>query len=434
MEANKRQRRLVPGIDVFGRTGPRPPYRTRTFDQRVAATGFHFNRISRSRNSNRTFDPRAAPGYYSLVMRGKLVLACTRSMEDYLERVAYHLKTFPEFHATVDAENFIGKLRSQKFADGEMEVEVHTSLRGKDVFLLGTAARNAAGLPVSEAKMELYHSIDALRRAQAGRITLVEPFCSCARSDRTTRRNSVGFWMHYKTLAGLGLDHMVTYQLHSDKSRTVVDPNVFSIDDIPAIGLLEAYISDHFIKSRDFLEHHVRDGWLFCSVDAGGENVARRYARAFGAELVIAHKSRDYKKANTVDRINILTDSPIEGKEVWVVDDMIDTGGSVYALVRELKDRGVKQVNVAAIHPVFSGPAVERLQQLHEEQLLDKIVVADTVSCTDELREQLPFLHVVSSARLTAEIIMRMHEEKSLAPFFEPFDAWEYLSALKLFL
>lgn len=355
-------------------------------------------------------------------------------MQEYLERVAYHLETFPEFHATEDTENFVGKLQTRLFADGEMEVEVHTSLRGKDVFLLGTAARNELGIPVPEAKMELYHAIDALRRAQAGRITLVEPFCSCARSDRTTRRNSVGFWMHYKTLAGLGVDHIVTYQLHSDKSRTAVDPTVCSIDDIPAIGLLEAYISDNFIKSRSFLEQDVRNQWLFCSVDAGGENVARRYAQAFGSELVIAHKSRDYNRANTVERINILTDSPIEGKDAWIVDDMIDTGGSVYALVRELNKRGIRKVNIAAIHPVFSEPAVSRLQELHNEGLLEGIVVADTVSCTEELREQLPFLHVVSSARLTAEIIMRMHEEESLAPFFEPFDAWEYLSSLKLFL
>lgn len=367
-------------------------------------------------------------------MRGKLVLVCTRSMERYLERVAYHLKTFPEFHVIVDSENFVGKLRTLTFADGEMEVEVHTSLRGKDVFLLGTAARNAAGIGNAEAKMELYHSIDALRRAQAGRITLVEPFCSCARSDRTTRRNSVGFWMHYKTLTALGIDHIVTFQLHSDKSRTAVDPTVCSMDDIPAIGLLETFISDNFVKTRDVLHDEVQKDWMFCSVDAGGEGVAKRYAQAFGTPLVIAHKTRDYHKANTVERIDILTDSPVKGKTIWIVDDMVDTGGSVDALVRELNRRGVHSVNIAAIHPVFSGPAVERLSKLHAEGMLENVVVADTVSCSRELRAKLPFLHVVSSARLSAEIIMRMHEEQSLSPFFEPFDAWDYLSSLRLFL
>ena len=367
-------------------------------------------------------------------MRGDLVLVCTRSMRDYLDRVAYQLKTFPDFHSLVDVNNFIGKLCTVNFADGEMEVEVHTSLRGKDVFLLATAARNDGDLSVSEAKLELYHAIDSLRRAQAGRITLVEPYCSCARSDRTTRRNSVGFWMHYKTLTALGIDHIVTYQLHSDKSRTAVDPTVCSIDDIPAVALLEEYISDNFIKDMEFLENQVRNDWLFCSVDAGGEGVARRFAQAFGTKLMIAHKTRDYHTANTVERINILTDTPIEGKEVWIVDDMIDTGGSVHALAHELKRRGVGRISIAAAHPVFSGRAIERLQELHSEAILDRVVVADTVACTQELRDEMPFLHVVSSARLTAEIIMRMHEEKTLSPFFEKFDAWDYLGSLKLFL
>lgn len=367
-------------------------------------------------------------------MRGDLLILSTRSMKEYTERVAYHVETFPEFHATNQSKDFVGVLNTVKFADGEMEVEVGTSLRGKDVYLFANAGRNSIGLSVEENKLELYHAVDALRRSAAGRITLFEPYCSSSRSDRTTRRNSVGFWIHYKTLQSLGVDHIVTYNLHSDKSRTVVDPTLCAIDDVPAIVLLKEYITDTFIKTTEFLENEVRDQWIFCSVDAGGEGVAKKYAQAFGTQLVIAHKQRDYHKANTVESINILSSSPIEGKEVWVVDDMVDTGGSVYTLVRELKQRGVGKVNIAAVHPVFSPPAVTRLQKLNEEGLLDRVVAVDTVPVSESLKEELPFLHVVSSARLSAEVIMRMHEEGSLSPFFEPFDAWKYLSSLKLFL
>jgi ribose-phosphate pyrophosphokinase len=213
-----------------------------------------------------------------------------------------------------------------KFADGEMEVEVGTSLRGKDVYIFASAARNTQGLPVEENKQELYHTVDALRRAAAGKITLFEPYCTCSRSDRTTRRNSVGFWIHYKTLVSLGVDHIVTYNLHSDKSRTVVDPTVCSIEDVPASALLKEYITDTFIKTTDYPGEPCPENWLFCSVDAGGESVAKRFARAFGTQLVIAHKQRDYKKPNTVQSISILTSTDIEGKEIWIVDDMIDTG------------------------------------------------------------------------------------------------------------
>ncbi len=367
-------------------------------------------------------------------MRGNFALCSTRSMEDYVQRVAYQLETFPDFHTEVKSGSYIGKLRTLVFADGEMEVEVHSSLRGKDVFLFANAGRNDQQLSVADSKMELYHTIDALRRAQPSRITLFEPYCSCSRSDRTTRRNSVGLFMHYKTLTTLGIDHFITYQLHSDKSRTVFDPAVCAIDDVPANSLLEEYISDNFIKTMETLEQTVSEDWLFCSVDAGGESVARTYARAFGSQLMIAHKTRNYHKANTVESINILSDSPVQGKTVWIVDDMIDTGGSVYTLVKELKKRGVGSIHIAAIHPVFSGPAVSRLKELYDAGLLESIVCTDTVSCPPDVREAMPFLHVVSSARLSAEIIMRIHEEKSLAPFFEPFDAWNYLSSMKLFI
>ncbi len=367
-------------------------------------------------------------------MRGDLLILSTRSMREYTERVAYHIETFPEFHATNQSKDFLGVLKTTKFADGEMEVEVGTSLRGKDVFLFGNAGRNSLGLSVEECKLELYNAVDALRRSGAGKITLVEPYCSSSRSDRTTRRNSVGFWIHYKTLMSLGVNHIATYNLHSDKSRSVVDPTLCAIEDVPAIVLLKEYITDTFIKTTEVLEQHVQENWLFCSVDAGGEGVAKKYAQAFGTELVIAHKQRDYNRANTVESINILSSSPIEGKEVWIVDDMIDTAGSVYTLVRELNSRGVGTVNVAAVHPVFSPPAVSRLRKLHDEGMLQNVVVADTVPVSDALKEELPFLHVVSSARLSAEVVMRLHEEGSLSPFFEPFDALPYLSSLKLFL
>ncbi|TVR00568.1 MAG: ribose-phosphate diphosphokinase [Spirochaetaceae bacterium] len=368
-------------------------------------------------------------------MRGELLILSTRSMRDYASRVAFQIETFPDYRGSGKPRDFVGKLKAVRFADGEMEVEVHTSLRGKDVFLFATAGRNEYGIGVDEAKTELYHCIDALRRAQAGRVTLFEPYCSSSRSDRTTRRNSVGFWVHYKTLISLGVHHIITYQLHSDKSKTIVDPSLCAIDDVPVSSLIKEYIADNFVKTTEFLDTTVHNNWLFCSVDAGSEGIAKKYASAFGCQLMIAHKHRDYDQTNTIESIDILSDSPIEGKEVWIVDDMIDTAGSVYALVRELKKRKVEKINIASVHPVFSDPAIERLSALHEEGLLDRAVVIDTVACPEDLRHRMPFLHVVGSARRSAEIVMRMNEEKSLSPFFEDFNCREYLSSsLKLFL
>lgn len=367
-------------------------------------------------------------------MGGDLLILSTRTMREYASRVAYHIETFPEFHAMHQNNVLVGGLHTVKFADGEMEVEVSTSLRGKDVYLFGNAGRNAQGISVGESKLELYHATDALRRSQAGHITLVEPYCSASRSDRTTRRNSVGFWVHYKTLMSLGVDHIITFNLHSDKSRSIVDPTLCTIDDVPAMILLKEYITDTFIKSNQVLEEEIRARWLFCSVDAGGEGVAKRFAQAFGTELVIAHKQRNYNQVNSVQSINILSDTEIEGKDIWIVDDMIDTGGSVDALVRELKNRNVGSISIAAVHAVFSDPAVERLNTLHADGLLERVVVTDTVPYSESLKSVMPFLHVVSSARLSAELIMRLHQQGSLSPFFDPFDARTYLSSMKLFM
>ncbi len=367
-------------------------------------------------------------------MRGQLLLLSTRSMRDYAARVAHQLETFPDFHARHRRENYVGELRPVQFADGEVEVELQSSVRGRDVFLFAQAGRNSQGLSVEQNKLELYHSIDSIRRAQPQRITLFETYCSASRSDRTTRRNSVGFWIHYKTLTSLGVDHIITYQLHSDKSKTVVDPRVCAMDDVPAIPLLQEYIADNFIGSTEVLTDYVQNQWLFCSVDAGGEGIAKKFARAFGTHLVIAHKQRDYHKANTIESTTILTDSSLKGKEVWIVDDMIDTGGSIYTLTQELKKREVSKIHIAVIHPVLSGPAIDRLCWLYDNGLLDTILVTDTLDVSEEFKRRLPALHVVSSARLSAELIMRINEEKTLSPFFEDFYARPHLSSPRLFM
>jgi ribose-phosphate pyrophosphokinase len=367
-------------------------------------------------------------------MKKNLALVATRSSHEYLQKVVYQLRTFPEYNALFEGKNLMVPVTTSIFADGEMEVEIGSSLRGKNVFLFTNSARNENGISVDASKIELYHTIDALNRAQPEKITLFEPYCTASRSDRTTRRNSVGIWVHFKILMSLGVNHIITYQLHSDKSKTVLDPGLCAIDDIPAITLLMKYITDTNIKSLEALESVVQDQWRFCSVDAGGENIARKYASSFGSDLVIAHKQRDYSSINRVDSINILSSSPLSGKKLWIVDDMIDTGGSIFALVKELKKRDVEEVNILAVHPVFSEPAVDRLSSLWEEGLLKRVVVTDTVACPECLKETMPFLEIVSSARLSAEIIWRLQEERSLTPFFEPFDARKYLSSLKLFI
>jgi ribose-phosphate pyrophosphokinase len=360
-------------------------------------------------------------------MRGRLRLFSTRSLAPYCREVCDALRSYPRFSVPSEDSDLFGSLTVKKFADGEMEAEIGTSVRGSDVFLFAGGARGAAGVSVEENKVETYHAVDALRRAQAGRITVFEPYCSPGRSDRLTRRNSVGLWLHFKILISLGIDHYITFQLHSEKSKTFIDPALCDVDDLPAQPLLKSYLCDHFIGTREKLKGEVRHDWRFCSVDAGGEALGKRFAASFGAGIVISHKQRDYSTQNTVESINILTEGPIEGKTLWIIDDMIDTGDSICKLVRELAKRRPASINIAVVHAVFSPPALERIGKLCDEKLIGTILVTDTIPCTDEIRKKLPCVRVVSSTRLAAEIVFRLNSELALSPLLAEFNASDYL-------
>ncbi|MDR0442050.1 MAG: ribose-phosphate diphosphokinase [Treponema sp.] len=360
------------------------------------------------------------------------VVCAARSMHNYASRVVSSLSKSLSYSDHADQINGVDLLSTDCFGDGEMEVTVNSSIRGKDVVIFSSSARNEAGISVEEAKIELYHSVDALKRSQANKIIVFEPFVSSSRSDRTTRRGSVGLWVHLKTLSSLGARHIVTFQLHSDKSKTMLDPAVCAIDDIPALPLLKRYLCDVYIQNVEKLEQEVRHEWAFCSVDAGGEKLARRFANSFGAPLVVAHKQRDYSKPNSIESVNILSAEPVEGKKLWIVDDMIDTAASVEGLIRALKPLKPKEVNIIAVHALFSPPAAKRLETLSEEGLLNRIIVTDTVCCPRSLPQHLT-LEIVPSAELAARILRTILNNESMSKLLRPFNADTYLRSPNLF-
>jgi ribose-phosphate pyrophosphokinase len=354
-------------------------------------------------------------------------------MKGYASLVLEHLVKMPSFAPFAEGMNGVDALSVDRFADGEMEVVLNASIRGKEVVLFSGAARNEAGIAVEEAKIELYHTIDVLARSQAKKIIVFEPYVSCARSDRTMRRSSVGLWVHFKTLTALGVDHIVTYQLHSDKSKSMLDPTLCVLDDIDAFNLLSKYICDKYIRDKETLDAVVRKEWVFCSVDAGGEKIARSFANSFGTQLVVAHKQRDYTKTNTIESIRILSAAPIKGKKIWIVDDMIDTGGSVTSLARALARRKPAEINIMAVHAPFSGKAQQRIGKLYKSGILNHLIVADTVHCLPSMPLAMPRLDVVSSARLSANIIRNIIANHSMSGIRKSFNAEEYINKPDLF-
>ena len=360
------------------------------------------------------------------------VVTTTRSMRDYASRVVEYLVKIPRFTEISGAIDGVEILNSERFADGEMEVSVSKSVRNKVVILFSGCSYNDAGIEVEKAKLEMYYAVDALKRSHAREIYVFEPYISCSRSDRTTRRNSVGLWVHFKILASLGVKHIITYQLHSNKSESMLDPSVCSIDDMPALILLERYLCDVYIGNVKVLEEEVRPSWAFCSVDAGGEKLARGFANAFGSPLVVAHKQRDYSKVNSVESVNILSADSIEDKVLWIVDDMIDTASSVDSLIRALAVLKPREINIIAVHALFSPPAARRLNALAEEGLLRRIIVTDSVG-TVNFNGFIPRIEVVPSTELSARIIRTLVLNESMGKLMSPFNAETYLKAPNLF-
>ncbi|MCL2479959.1 MAG: ribose-phosphate diphosphokinase [Treponema sp.] len=363
-------------------------------------------------------------------MMNPFVVTATRSMRKYTARVIEHLVKFPSFSPISEIINGMDLLQTDSFADGEIEVAVTRSVRGMDVILFSSSARNEANLTVEEAKIELYHAIDALKRSQARNIIIFEPFISSSRSDRTTRRNSVGLWIHFKTLASLGARHILTYQLHSKISQSMLDPSICTLDDIHAQTLLEKYLCDHYIRDLEYLRNTVRPNWAFCSVDAGGEHQIRDFADAFGSSLVIAHKQRDYSRVNSVKSVSILSAEPVEGKILWIYDDLVDTASSVETLIRALAPLKPAEVNIIAVHAVFSPPAAQRLNRLQAEGLLKRVIVTDSVWPSPE---PISSLEVVSSTELSAQLIHTFITNQSMSKILEVFNAEKYLKTASLF-
>lgn len=356
-------------------------------------------------------------------MHGNLRIVSTQSMSRYASAMNYHIQTFPDQYMK-QRENILVRTEKKLFADGSFEVVILDSVRDDHVVLI-SSSMSTEHTSFAENELELYHTLDALRRASPSRIIVFEPYCAVSRSDRATTRNSVGLWIHYKVLQSLGMNHYITYMLHSDKAKTLFDPVHTPIDDLPTAPLIMEYLIDEFITKEKLSLDDVGANWVFCSVDTGGEGLARRYANSFRTPLIIAYKDRNYAKANHINSIVILTSVSLKGKTVWIVDDMIDTGTSIITLIKELKNKGVAKINIAISHGLFSPPALERLQAAHEEGILGSVVTTNTI--LPNTPQDLDCIHVVDTTRYSASIIIRMHEGGSLSPFFDRFNVEQHI-------
>jgi ribose-phosphate pyrophosphokinase len=277
-----------------------------------------------------------------------------------------------------------------KFSDGEINIKIDESVRGKDVFII-----QPTGAPVNDNLMELLIMVDALRRSSAHTITAVIPFFGYARQDRKAApRVPITAKLVANMLETAGVERVITIDLHAGQIQGFFD--------IPVDNLYGSLIFSNYIKEKNLKNP------IIASPDVGGVARAREFAKELGLEMVIVDKRRE--KANESEVMNIIGD--VEGKDVILIDDMVDTAGTMVKAAKALKTKGATSVMACVTHPVLSGPAYERI----EEGELDELIVSDSIPLQNQKCSK---IKVLSATEIFAEVIKRVYSNESVNTLFK---------------
>jgi ribose-phosphate pyrophosphokinase len=279
----------------------------------------------------------------------------------------------------------------KRFADGEIYVQILESIRGSDVYLLQPTCR-----PVNDHLMELLIMVDACRRASARQITAVLPYYGYARADRKTAgRESITAKLAANLIAKSGTDRVLAMDLHSAQIQGYFD--------IPLDHIYGSPVLVNYLKSKQLSDIVV------VSPDVGGVARARSFAKALDdAPLAIIDKRR--QAHNVAEVMNVIGD--VRGKTAVLVDDMIDTAGTITEGAKILRQQGARQVYACATHAVFSNPAIERLSS----GCLEEVIVTNTMPIAEDSR--FPQLTILTVANVLGETISRIHDESSVSSMF----------------
>jgi ribose-phosphate pyrophosphokinase len=285
----------------------------------------------------------------------------------------------------------LGNSSVTRFSDGEVYFQILENVRGEDVFVIQPTCR-----PVDTTLVELLLMIDAFKRSSARRITAVLPYFGYARQDRKDKpRVPISAKLVANVLSTAGANRVLTMDLHV--------PQIQGFFDIPVDHLFAAPVLVDYFQKLDLPD------LIVVSPDAGGVERARAYAKKLDTNLAIIDKRR--VEANVAEIVHIVGE--VEGRTALIVDDMIDTAGTLVKSAEALLNKGAKKVYACSSHPVFSGPAVQRIQ----ESCLEEVVVTNSIPVSKEA-ERSSKIRVLSVAELLGKAIKSIHEESSVSSLF----------------
>lgn len=286
----------------------------------------------------------------------------------------------------------LGKCSVTRFSDGEVQINIEESIRGCDVFVIQSTSS-----PVNEHLMELLIMIDALKRASAKTINIVMPYYGYARQDRKARaREPITAKLVANLLETAGATRVITLDLHA--------PQIQGFFDMPIDHLMGVPILSEYFRSKA-----MNGDVVIVSPDHGGVTRARKMAERLKAPIAIIDKRRP--KPNVAEIMNIVGN--IEGKVAILIDDIIDTAGTITLAANALVENGASEVYACCTHPVLSGPAIERIQNSNIKEL----VVTNSIALPEE--KKIGKIVELSVAPLIAEAIIRVHEQQSVSTLFD---------------
>jgi ribose-phosphate pyrophosphokinase len=287
----------------------------------------------------------------------------------------------------------LGKSSVSQFSDGEIRINIEESIRGAHVYVI-----QSTSAPVNDHLMELFIMIDALKRASAATINVVIPYFGYARQDRKARsREPITSKLVANMITIAGATRLLTLDLHAAQIQGFFD---IPVDHLMGAPLLADYFLDHQLCG---------DEVVVVSPDHGGVTRARKLAEILRTSIAIIDKRRPC--ANEVEVMNIIGN--VKGKKCVLIDDMIDTAGTITLAADALKEAGATEIYASCTHPVLSGPALDRI----ENSAITKLVVTDSIELSVDQR--IKKLEEISVGGLIGEALLRIHENKPVSPLFE---------------
>lgn len=281
----------------------------------------------------------------------------------------------------------LGNLKMSRFSDGEFQISYEESIRGNDVVIIQST------FPPADNLMELLLMVDAAKRASARRIVAILPYFGFARQDRKDKpRVAIGAKLVANLLTAAGVDRVMTMDLHADQIQGFFE--------VPVDHLFASSIFLPYIETLD------TSNLILAAPDTGGTKRANAYAKYLNVDMAICYKQR--KVANKIESMTVIGD--VEGKDVILVDDIIDTAGTLTTAADMMMDRGAKSVRAVCTHPVLSGPAYDRI----EKSTIKELIVTDTIP----LKKENDKIRVLSVADLFADVIHSAINYQSISKYF----------------